>query len=74
MNIFSKPSHVAHLREMKNAWRILATSPERKITLQDLGTYDWIILKWILKKESGRMRIGFVCRNMWTKSGLLRTL
>lgn len=71
MNIFSKPRHVSHVGEIKNVYRILAANPERKI-LQDLGTDNWIILKWIL--ERGIMKTGFVYRKMWTSDGQLRTL
>jgi hypothetical protein len=41
--------HVAHMRNMRNAYKILARKPERKSPLKDLGV-DGKLLEWILEK------------------------
>jgi hypothetical protein len=38
------------MRVMRNAYNILVTQLEEKRPIGDLGVYEKIILKWILKK------------------------
>jgi len=42
--------YVARMRVMRNAYNILVTQLEEKRPIGDLGVYEKIILKWILKK------------------------
>jgi hypothetical protein len=51
--------------------RILVEKPKGKRPLEDLGVYAMIILKWILKKWSGRVWTELICLRIHTKGGLL---
>jgi hypothetical protein len=73
MNIFSKPRHISHVGKIKKMYtQFWQQILKGRYHLQDLGTDNWIILKWILEK--GKIWTGFVCPKMWTSDGQLRTL
>jgi hypothetical protein len=42
--------HVAHIKKMRNAYKILVEKPEGKDHLEDLGVDNKITLEWILGK------------------------
>ena len=56
-------------------YQILVGKPETKIHLKDTGVDGGvdgrIILKCMLKKEDGRVRILFICHRIGTDVGLL---
>jgi hypothetical protein len=58
--------HVACVEEIRNTYRILVRKPEGKKHLEDLRTDGRIILKLILKRQGGRVWIGFT----WLKIGI----
>jgi hypothetical protein len=57
--------HVAHVREMRNAYKILDGKPERNRQLEDIGVDGKIILEWILGKWGRKMWTGCI----WLRIG-----
>jgi hypothetical protein len=45
--------HVAHTKEMRNAYKILVRKPEGKTTLEDLGVNGMIIFRARLRPTRG---------------------
>jgi hypothetical protein len=52
--------------ERRNAYKILVGKPEGEEYSEDLGVNESIILEWILRKQVGRIWIGFI----WLRIGI----
>jgi hypothetical protein len=59
--------------EMRNACRVLVGKPERKDHYEHLDLNRKIILKCILKKKDGGVRIGFIWLRIETSGRLSLT-
>jgi hypothetical protein len=53
--------HVARMRELRNAYKILVAKPEGKKPHGRIDVVGKIILKWILRKSGLGAWIGFFC-------------
>jgi hypothetical protein len=58
--------------ENRTTFRGLVDKPEGKNHLDDLSTGGRTMLLWILKKEDGKVWVGFVWLRIGTSGGLLR--
>jgi hypothetical protein len=54
-------TNIARMEEMKKVYKILIGIPKGKTPIRNLGVHGKIILKWVLKKQSVRMRTRFIC-------------
>jgi hypothetical protein len=56
--------HAAHMRKMRNVYKMLVHKPEEKNHSEDLGIGGDNI-KWFLEKQCGRVCSGFI----WLRTG-----
>jgi hypothetical protein len=66
--------HVTCMWEMRNTYNVLVENPEggdTRKTCTQIGKYRRIILKWILRKQVGKVWIGFMWLGIETDDGLL---
>jgi len=63
--------HGAPTGETRSAYKILVGSPKRRDHSKNLGIEGKIILKWMLGKEGGKMRTGYMWLRIETIGGLL---
>jgi hypothetical protein len=59
------------MEEMRNAYKILVESLKVRDHLEDLGLYGKIILKWLIRKQGGRVWTGIIWFRIDTVGRLL---
>jgi hypothetical protein len=59
--------------KMRNTREISVVKPERRGQLGPLGVDEKVLLKWILKQQYVRMRIGFIWLRIGISGGFLLT-
>jgi hypothetical protein len=56
---------------MRNVYNIFIGKSEGKIHSEDLCVYRKIILKWVVEKEGGKLRTGFIWLGIGASGGPL---
>jgi hypothetical protein len=59
--------------EKRNEYRILARKPEERDHWENQDVCGWTILKRLLKRQVGMVRVGLTSLRIGTTGGLLRT-
>jgi hypothetical protein len=57
--------------KIRNAYKILVGYLKERGHLKDVGLDGRIILQWILEKQGGKLRTGFIWFRMKTSGGIL---